>query len=35
VIDVEQVIAETDRFAVVEKFVGEAGRIAVETDPRS
>jgi hypothetical protein len=35
VIDVEQVISETDRFAVVEKLAGEAGRIAVETDPRS
>jgi hypothetical protein len=35
VIDVERVIAENERFAVVEKFTGEAGRIAVETDPRS
>ncbi len=35
VIDVEQVISETDRFAVVEKFTGEAERVAVETDPRS
>ena len=35
VIDVEQVISETDRFAVVEKLAGQAGRIAVETDPRS
>jgi hypothetical protein len=34
VIDVERVIRETDRFAVVEKFVGEAERIAVESDPR-
>jgi hypothetical protein len=33
-IDVERVVRETDRFAVVEKFTGEAGRIAVETDPR-
>ena len=35
VVDVERVIRETDRFAVVEKFKGEAGRIAVESDPRS
>jgi hypothetical protein len=35
VIDVERVIHETDRYAVVEKFSGEAQRIAVETDPRS
>jgi hypothetical protein len=35
IIDVEKVVSETDRFAVVEKFAGEAGRIAVETDPRS
>ena len=34
VIDVEKVINETDRFTVVEKLAGEAGRIAVETDPR-
>jgi hypothetical protein len=34
-IDVERVIRSTDRYAVVEKFTGEAGRIAVETDPRS
>jgi hypothetical protein len=35
VIDVERVIAENERFAVVEKFAGEAERIAVESDPRS
>jgi hypothetical protein len=35
VIDVEKVIRETDRYAVVKKFAGEAERIAVETDPRS
>jgi hypothetical protein len=35
VIDLERVIRETDRYAVVEKFSGEPGRIAVETDPRS
>ena len=35
VIDVEQVISETDRFAVVEKFAGEAEGVAVDTDPRS
>ncbi len=34
VIDVEKVVNETDRFTVVEKIAGEAGRIAVETDPR-
>jgi hypothetical protein len=34
VIDVEKVIRETDRYAVVKKFAGEAERIAVETDPR-
>jgi hypothetical protein len=34
VIDVERVVKETDRYQVVEKFSGEAGRIAVETDPR-
>jgi hypothetical protein len=34
-VDVERVIEQTDDFAVVEKFSGEAGRIAVETDPRS
>jgi hypothetical protein len=35
VVDVEKVIRETDRYAVVKKFAGEAQRIAVETDPRS
>jgi hypothetical protein len=35
VVDLERVVRETDRYAVVEKFSGEAGRIAVETDPRS
>jgi hypothetical protein len=35
VTDVERVVAQTDRYAVVEKFRGEAERIAVETDPRS
>jgi hypothetical protein len=35
VIDLERVIRETDRYAVVKKFAGEAERIAVETDPRS
>jgi hypothetical protein len=34
VIDVERVIRETDRYAVVEKLSGEASRIAVESDPR-
>jgi hypothetical protein len=35
VADVEEVIRETDRYAVVKKFAGEAERIAVENDPRS
>jgi hypothetical protein len=35
IIDVERVIEQYDDFAVVEKFSGEAERIAVETDPRS
>ena len=35
VVDVEKVIRETERYAVVKKFAGEAERIAVETDPRS
>jgi hypothetical protein len=34
VIDVERVIEKNERFSVVEKFAGEAERIAVETDPR-
>ena len=34
VIDVERVIDKNERFSVVEKFAGEAERIAVETDPR-
>jgi hypothetical protein len=35
VIDVEKVLSTGDRYSVVQKFAGEAGRIAVETDPRS
>jgi hypothetical protein len=35
VIDVERVIKTTERYAVVEKFGGEAERIARESDPRS
>jgi hypothetical protein len=35
VVDVERVLLENNRFAVVEKFSGEAERVAVETDPRS
>lgn len=35
VVDVERVVMENERYAVVKKFTGEAGRIAVETDPRS
>jgi hypothetical protein len=34
IIDVERVIGKNERYSVVEKFAGEAGRIAVETDPR-
>jgi hypothetical protein len=34
VVDVERVVEKNDRFSVVEKLAGEAGRIAVETDPR-
>jgi hypothetical protein len=34
VIDVERVIEKNERFSIVEKFAGEAERIAVETDPR-
>jgi hypothetical protein len=33
-VDLEQVIDKNERYSVVEKFAGEAGRIAVETDPR-
>ena len=32
---IERVVSENDRFMVVEKDVGEAARIAVETDPRA
>jgi hypothetical protein len=35
VIDVEEVLSTGERYSVVEKFAGEAGRIDVETDPRS
>ena len=35
VIDVERVLHQNERFAIVEKFSGEAARIAVETDPRA
>jgi hypothetical protein len=35
VLDVEKVVATTERFAVVQKYASQAGRIAVETDPRS
>jgi hypothetical protein len=35
VIDVEEVISTGARYSVVEKYAGEAERIAVETDPRS
>jgi len=35
VIDVEEVISTGDRYSVVQKFAGEAERIAVETNPRS
>ncbi len=33
--DVERVVEETDRFAVIEKLPGQPARIAVETDPRT
>jgi hypothetical protein len=33
-VDLEQVIDKNERYSVVEKFAGEAERIAVETDPR-
>ena len=33
--DVEQVILQNARFAVVEKRVGDATKVALETDPRS
>jgi len=33
--EVETIVGENDRFAVVESFAGEASRIARETDPRS
>jgi hypothetical protein len=35
VIDVERVVRTTERYEVVEKFSGQAERIAIETDPRS
>jgi hypothetical protein len=34
-VDVERVVRTTDRYAVVDKFTGEAERVALETDPRS
>jgi hypothetical protein len=33
--DVEEVIFSNDRFAVVEKRVGDATKVALDTDPRS
>lgn len=33
--EVERVVYQNGRFAVVETFVGESSRIAEETDPRS
>ncbi len=33
--DIETVIISNDRFAVVEKTVGDATKVALETDPRS
>jgi hypothetical protein len=33
-VDVEDIIRTGDRYAVVEKHVGEAARIALESDPR-
>lgn len=32
--DVEHVILQNDRFALVEKGIGDATRVALETDPR-
>jgi hypothetical protein len=32
--DVERVVETNERYSVVEKFAGEAERIAVDTDPR-
>jgi hypothetical protein len=34
IIDVERVVETNERFSVVEKFAGEAERIAIDTDPR-
>jgi hypothetical protein len=33
-IDVERVVEENERYSVVEKFRGEAERVALESDPR-
>jgi hypothetical protein len=33
--DVENVVSETDRFAVVQKREGQAAEVATRTDPRS
>jgi hypothetical protein len=33
-IDVERVVEKNERYSVVEKFRGEAERVALETDPR-
>ncbi len=35
VADVERVVEQTDRFAVVEKLPGQPASLAVETDPRT
>jgi hypothetical protein len=35
VLDVEKLVAETDRYATVEKSTPAAARIAIEHDPRS
>jgi hypothetical protein len=33
--ETETIVAQTERFAVVESYAGEASKIAPETDPRS
>ena len=35
VLDVERVVAQNERYAVVEKLHGEASRLASQTDPRA
>ncbi len=35
VLDVEKVVEKTERYAIVEKFAGQAERMALESDPRT